>query len=190
MLGAVLVGGASRRMGVDKALIDWHGQPLARHVAERLREVCRHVVLVGGVGRDYGRLGMPWWPDLPGLAGAGPMAGLLAALREAPAVVLVACDLPHLDPEIVRRLIAAAGGAPVAIPCVDEKVEPLLGVYRRGAAQAARASLALGSGKMADLLLVRGARLIPGECLGRPSEVRQSLLNINFPLDLASELRP
>jgi molybdopterin-guanine dinucleotide biosynthesis protein A len=190
MLGAVLVGGASRRMGVDKALIDWRGQPLARHVAERLREVCRHVVLVGGAGRDYGRLGLPWWPDLPGLAGRGPMAGLLAALREAPAVVLAACDLPHLDPGVVRRLIAAAGGAPVAIPCVDEKVEPLLGLYRWGAARAARGSLALGSGKMADLLQVRGARLIPGECLGAPEEVRLSFRNINSPIDLAPEPRP
>ncbi len=185
MLGAVLVGGRSRRMGADKALLDWHGKPLAIHVGERLRQVCREVVLVGGAGRGYERLGLPWWPDPPGLEGAGPMAGLVAVLRHAPAVVLAACDLPHLDPRVLGRLIAAAGEASAAMPVVEGRVEPLVGVYRRPIVGVAQASIAARSGKMTDLLQAPGTRVIPGERLGPPEEVARCFKNLNSPKDMA-----
>ncbi len=124
VLGAVLVGGASRRMGRDKALLPWDGKPLAVHMLEQLAGVCGRVALVGGSGRGYEQLGWPWWPDPPGLSGAGPMAGLLAALDRAPRVLLVACDLPGLEPWLLRRVLAAGRGRPAAIPEVGGSSSP------------------------------------------------------------------
>jgi molybdopterin-guanine dinucleotide biosynthesis protein A len=185
VLGVVLVGGASRRMGTDKAWIPYRGKPLAQHMADLLRGVCRQTALVGGTPeRGYDRLGLPWWPDLPGLAGAGPLAGLLTALEIAPQVLLVACDLPQLDPQLLARLLRAAGDAPAAIPQIADRAEPLAAVYRRAVVPAGRASLAAGSGRMADLLQVPGARLIPGECLGTPQELARAFHNLNRPNDL------
>jgi len=185
VLGVVLVGGASRRMGTDKAWVPYLGKPLALHMAEMLRAACDQVALVGGpVERGYDRLGLPWWPDAPGLAGAGPLAGLLTALQIAPAILLVACDLPHLDVQILRRLLAASGQAPVAIPQISGRIEPLAAVYRRAAIPVGLASLAIGSGRMSDLLGVSGARLVPGECLGTPQELAFAFHNVNSPNDL------
>jgi molybdopterin-guanine dinucleotide biosynthesis protein A len=172
-------------MGADKALLDWQGVPLAVHVARRLRAVCARVALVGGEGRGYERLGMPWWPDPPGLAGMGPLAGILAALLGCAGrgVVVAACDLPGLDPWIVGRLIAAAGGAPVALAELDGR-SPLLAVVRPPAARAARASLSAGSGRFLDLLATPGGRLIPAACLGTAEELRACFANLNSPSDL------
>lgn len=186
-VGAVLTGGASRRMGVDKAFIAWEGRPLAQHVAERVARACARVVLVGGAGRGYEALGLPWWPDPAGLEGRGPLAGLVAALGRAPRILLVACDLPEVEALVLGRLMAAAGSAPVAMPVWgDGRLEPTVGVYARGALGAARSSLAGGSGRMSDLLSVRGARLIPIEALGSEAQVTRVFRNLNRPEDLAA----
>jgi molybdopterin-guanine dinucleotide biosynthesis protein A len=186
VLGAVLVGGASRRMGRDKALLPWHGEPLAVHGIRRLATVCPRVALVGGSGRGYDRLGFAWWPDPPGLAGAGPMAGLLAALDRAPRVLLVGCDLPELEPWFLRRLLAAGRGRPAAIPEVNGQLEPLCAVYGAELRPHIRRLLAAGRRKMADLLLARGTIRIPEGALGPPGEVAAQLRNLNAPDDLRS----
>ncbi len=173
-------------MGEDKARVDWLGRPLALHVAAILSAVCPRVVLVGGAGRGYESLGLPWLPDPPGLAGRGPLAGLLAALRIAPAVLLVACDLPYLEPNVLRRLVAAAGRSPAAMPLLPgRRLEPLAGVYRREALPLALRSLACGSGRMSDLLAVPGARLIPAGALGSEGEVFRAFTNLNRAIDVS-----
>jgi molybdenum cofactor guanylyltransferase len=181
----VLVGGASRRMGEDKALLAWGGQPLALHVAAIVARVAPRVVLVGGAGRGYERLGRPWVPDPPGLAGAGPLAGLVSALLIAPRVLLVACDLPYLRPEHLDRFLFAAGEAPAAMPVLaGGRREPLVGCYRRPVLTLALRSLAAGSRRMSDLLAVRGARLVPAGVLGPTEEVARALSNLNRPQDV------
>ena len=187
VIGAVLVGGQSRRMGQDKARLQWEGEPLAARVAERLRAVTGRVVFVGGAGRGYEDLGHPWFPDPPGLAGRGPMAGLLAALPLAERVLLLACDLPAIEPRFLRRLLGLAGRHPVAIPLVAGRLQPLCAVYGgAGTAERARASLAVGSGRMSDLLQVAGAITLPELALGPPTEVARQLHNLNDPSALST----
>jgi molybdopterin-guanine dinucleotide biosynthesis protein A len=79
--GWVLVGGRSRRMGTDKALIEIGHQPLARRVAAEIGRICGMVSLVGDPAA-YAGLGLPVVPDrFPGL---GPLAGIEAALALQP----------------------------------------------------------------------------------------------------------
>ena len=189
-LGAVLVGGMSRRMGEDKALLVWEGRPLALHVAAIVARVVPRVVLVGGAGRGYERLGRPWLPDPPGLTGAGPLAGLVAALRVAPRVLLVACDLPYLEPVHLARFVFAAGAAPVAMPVLaPARREPLVGLYGRAVLPLALRSLAAGSRRMTDLLAEGGARLVPAAALGPASAVERAFTNLNLPSDLEDPRR-
>lgn len=76
--GFVLIGGRSRRLGIDKATYPIGGVPAADRLASRLLEVCRGgVVLVG-------REGAPWssHPCVPdSRAGIGPVSGLLTSLE-------------------------------------------------------------------------------------------------------------
>ncbi len=112
--GAVLCGGASRRMGADKALVPVDGVPMAERVARTLESVgCVPVVLVGG---DPGRLAAlgrtlvaDRWP------GDGPLGGVITGLQLSPAqdVIVAACDLPWLDAATVDALLIAAVGDPL-----------------------------------------------------------------------------
>jgi molybdopterin-guanine dinucleotide biosynthesis protein A len=127
--GWVLAGGASRRMGTDKALIEVNGQPLILLAAARVAGVCGKVSIVGDPAR-YGKLGLPVVPD--NFSGEGPLAGIEAALGATGTDwnLIVACDMPALEPEILERLFSA--GADIAVPeYPDGVVEPLCAVYHR-----------------------------------------------------------
>lgn len=113
--GAVLTGGASTRMGMDKAM-------LMAHVAVAALEAAgvREVVTIGGAAGE-----LP--DDHPG---EGPLGAIITALRRAPddAVVVLACDLPLIDGPTVAAVLAALGpGDDAAAP----RGEPLCAVYRR-----------------------------------------------------------
>jgi len=114
--GAVLCGGASRRMGTDKAFVEVDGVAMAERVATALVEGgCEPVVFVGGDAGLLARFDRPTledrWP------GEGPVNAILTALTAlSDDVVIAACDLPFLDGPTVRALIDAgsAGDGPDA----------------------------------------------------------------------------
>ena len=113
--GAVLTGGASRRMGTDKAA-------LMAHVAvAALRDAgIDEVVKIGGVTGDV--------PD--DHPGEGPLGGIITALRQSSddVVMVLACDLPLIDGSTVAAVVAALG------PDDDAAAphgEPLCAAYRR-----------------------------------------------------------
>jgi molybdopterin-guanine dinucleotide biosynthesis protein A len=111
--GVLLTGGASRRLGADKAGARLDGRTLAAHAAAMLAGVCDPVVEVGPGHTDL----VAVREDPPG---RGPLAALVAgvtALGEAAwsgGAVLLACDLPLVAP-VLERLAAASPGA-TALP--------------------------------------------------------------------------
>ena len=103
----VLAGGASTRMGTDKALLSFGQGPQVRHVASLLDRLCPPVFVA--VKRE--QLGHPAFGGLRVLPdvdqGIGPLEGLLSAFREAPkcAWLAVAVDMPFLTEATLRHLI-------------------------------------------------------------------------------------
>jgi molybdopterin-guanine dinucleotide biosynthesis protein A len=124
-LGAILAGGAGRRMGADKALAELEGLPMIAHVAAALEAARCDVV---AVGRTEPVAGIRALPDDAG--GQGPAAGLLTALRIASGrpVVLVATDQPMLRPETVTALLQLHGRA--VVPMAERTRQVLCAVYR------------------------------------------------------------
>jgi molybdopterin-guanine dinucleotide biosynthesis protein A len=133
-------------MGTDKALLDVDGQPLARTVALALRAAgADPVVAVGGDLEGLGAVGVQAVADLH--PGEGPLGGVLTALQTVPAeiVVVLACDLPDVDPDVVRAVVAALGEADdVAAPLHDGHLQLLHAAYRRTAQPALAEAFAAG----------------------------------------------
>lgn len=104
---AILAGGGSRRMGQDKALLDWGGKPLIRHVYNLVRELASLVddVAVVGVRAGYGLDGADLVDD--DFPGAGALGGIATALRVAQhdRVLVLACDMPLLNVRLLRAMI-------------------------------------------------------------------------------------
>jgi molybdopterin-guanine dinucleotide biosynthesis protein A len=131
ILGGVLIGGSSTRMGRTKSLLRYQEKTFVELVIAVLRQRVERVVLLGEgqtpeVPPEIARL-----PDAPGLA--GPLAGILAALRWQPQAcwIVVACDLPLLRVAALDWLLAQRRPQRWAVlPRVGpERVEPLLAIY-------------------------------------------------------------
>lgn len=128
--GAVLTGGASRRMGRPKATVGVGGRPMARRVADALVAAgCLPVVAIGGDADVLGVLGLDVIADAH--PGEGPLGAIVTALRWAGGrdVVVAACDLPWLTAEVVGALLVPDVASPVVPDVVmarSGRLEPLL----------------------------------------------------------------
>ena len=153
--GAVLTGGASRRMGTDKALLEVDGVAMAVRAAGALRAAgASRVVAVGGDAEALDALGLEVVPD--DHPGEGPLGGILTALAavEDEVVVVLACDLPDPDPHAVRRVVEALDDGDVAAP----PGELLHAAYHRRAE--AHLAAAFAAGERAPRRAVEGLRVV------------------------------
>ena len=114
--GLLLTGGASRRMGVDKALLEVDGVSLAQRTANVLGAVVAPALEVGP-----GCTSLPAVQEAP--AGEGPLAAAAAGFRalaqrgHAGPVIVVATDLPRLSVAVVEAL-ASHPSAGSVVPLV------------------------------------------------------------------------
>ena len=115
--------------GVDKGLTLLNGQPLVRHVAERLAPQVAELLINANQHADtYAGFGYRVVPDR--IAGfAGPLAGLHAALSAAshPLVATAPCDSPFLPDDLIFRLFSAltASNAEIAIARTGDQIHPV-----------------------------------------------------------------
>jgi molybdopterin-guanine dinucleotide biosynthesis protein A len=145
--GVILAGGASRRMGRDKALLRLAGQPLIAVIAERLRRVADEVIIAADDTARYAPFADRCVPDV--YPGVGTLGGIHAGLRAAAhqLAVIVACDMPFLNPDVLSWFVEAAGGAhgggdaDLVVLKHDKGVEPLHAVYRKSCLPAIEATI-------------------------------------------------
>ena len=158
----LLAGGRGQRVGGrDKGLLDWHGRPLIAHLHALARPFSDDLIISCNRNPDrYARyadqLVSDATTDFP-----GPLAGILAGLAQArhEQVLVLPCDAPSLDAELLHNLLVTATKAaqqPLMIRqgeqwqplfCVLPKSlrEPLLECWNRGERSPLRALLALGA---------------------------------------------
>lgn len=174
LTGAVLAGGASRRMGRDKAFLEVDGLPLVVRAARVLREAgCDPVVLVGSQPA-LSTLGWTTVDDGAAERPRHPLHGVIAALEASPQplVLVVPCDLPDLRAHDLAPLLAASG--PV-VATAGGQLQPLVCVLHRSALAQARSLLAEGAPARA---LVAG--------LPQVALPERAVVNLNHPGQLAS----
>lgn len=120
--GVVLAGGASRRMGQDKALLVWQGQTLLSRTVDCLSSLCDEIIVVGPE-RDV-QLAPCARVVADILPNSGPLGGLYTGMREArnSVVLALACDLPHVHAGALTRLLDLLGDLSPASPPGDRSL--------------------------------------------------------------------
>lgn len=185
---AILAGGRSERLGIDKALLEIGGQALLDRIMKRLEEIFARILIVVQDGHHdleaaYGSRARIVADLIPG---KGPLGGIYTALEYSPAphVFIMACDMPYPSLELVRRLLGQAPGKEAVVPRRGEYIEPLFAVYARSAREKIRARLDEDQLKIHDLLDdLDVSYMDEDEICGCDPEFR-SFFNINTPEDL------
>lgn len=139
VLGCVLSGGQSRRMGGgDKSLMDIGGRTMLDLILARLARQLEDIVL--NANGDPGRFARYKRPVIADPVGdyAGPLAGILAGMTYADAerpdlthVVSVAGDTPFFPANLVSRFLASvpADRPVIALASSAEKLHPVFGLW-------------------------------------------------------------
>ncbi len=184
--GVVLAGGRGRRIGGNKAFVQLGGETLITRVCRLLTDIFSEVVIVADEVDPFSHLPYRCLPDrFPKL---GPIGGIESALRGIPqkGLFVVACDMPFLNPDVVRSMLALSGDYDLVIPQIAGRLHPLHAIYNPTclpviADHIKKKDLALRS--LPDELHC----LFFGEDLFRRLDPQlQSLVNINTPENLAS----
>lgn len=137
--GLVLAGGKSVRMGSDKGLATWHGKAQRYYMADMLAPLCAEVFIscreeqAGEIDPFYKTI-----VDAPAYAGSGPSGAILTAFETYPNTswLVVACDLPLLDPATLKYLLQNRDGGKVATTFrspYDGLPEPLITIWEPAA---------------------------------------------------------
>ena len=184
--GVVLAGGRSSRMGCDKALVEVGGQSLVHRQVDLLRQAgCTEKFISGRAGVDYPVHGARVLLDpTPGL---GPLAGIHAALASMAGthLLVVAVDLPLIQPRHLAMLSAACGDASGAVFGDAAGLEPLVAIYPRVLAVAAGVALELGNRSVQAFCrnAIQAGLL---RTIAVPAGDSGSFLNCNQPEDMES----
>lgn len=128
MHGAVLAGGAGRRVGGDKAMLRFEGRRLIEYPLAALQAAGLTAFVVCRPETALPPLEVPVVHDAGEIR--HPLAGVLAALDHAGGpVVVVATDMPDLPPQLLRRLAGADPARGAVVASVRGAIEPLCARY-------------------------------------------------------------
>jgi molybdopterin-guanine dinucleotide biosynthesis protein A len=180
-MGAVLAGGAGRRMGQPKAAVELGGRPLISYALEALEQAGIESVVVAKRKTPLPELDVAVWTerDEP----SHPAVGIVTALQRSPSetVIVVGCDLPFITPELLSYMSSLPDA--IAVPYLGRLFQPLLGRYPRVIAP----SFAYGLGNelpMQQIVSDLGPRRLTEEDLAGFGDLERLFFNINTPEDL------
>lgn len=191
---AVLVGGRSSRMGVDKAFVSFLGVPLVERVLAVVFGLGGFsVFLVGGLLNNYTKYPLPVFPDI--VPHKGALGGIYSAVYHSPApyTLVVACDMPFLNPALLRHMIALrdeqAGPYDVIVPRLAGHPQGLHAIYSKRCLEPIRTCLEENRLKVVAFYdRVRVRYLEPSEYAALDPR-GLSFVNINTPDELIAAQR-
>jgi len=184
----VLAGGASSRMGTDKAMLPIGGVPVIRRIVEKLSPI-GPVMVVTNHPERYRWLGVPMVKDRE--PGRGPLAGLHAGLSAALSEtnLVVACDMPFVSLKTAVWLLSRLGNAFACVPTLGGWPHPLFAVYRKACLPVLARHLREGQLQVRRFLAEVPTRFVSLEEAGLGEEAERCVWNMNRPEDYRRALR-
>lgn len=179
-------------MGHDKASLLFDGEPLLLRIARLMRSVVPNLAIIGPLERATL---MPD-PDIPVIPdrwpNCGPLGGIATALHSSLSgqeVVVVGCDMPFLNPVLLRHLITLVSEADAVVVRLDGQIHPLHAVYQQRCLPTLEAQLAVGDLRVHQFLTQINVRYVETPELDYFDPTHHSTFNCNTPEEWQQALR-
>jgi molybdopterin-guanine dinucleotide biosynthesis protein A len=185
MISIVLAGGRSARLGGDKSSLHLGGGSLLQRIISRLAPLSSEVFVVLAQGSEEtsppgARTVTDIYPN------KGPLGGIYSGLMSARDFhsIVVACDMPFLNTDLLRYMSELAHEFDVVIPAMGDKLEPLHAIYSRNCLEPIEGLLKQSKLKITKLLPQVRVRYVGQDELDRFDPEHLSFFNINTKNDL------
>ena len=190
--GIVLAGGASRRLGRNKAVERVGCEPLLLRVIGRLSQITDDVIVVAA-NEDQGStlpLTGPTRVVNDIYPGSGSLGGIFTGLTRAECqwAVVVACDMPFLNPELLRHILSLRDGHDVVVPVLDGRPETTHAIYAKTCLPHIQRRLQSGDFKIARLFDEVSVCYVPQQTIEQRDPQHLSFFNVNTEEDLQRAL--
>ncbi|MFO0707355.1 MAG: molybdenum cofactor guanylyltransferase [Nitrospira sp.] len=185
--GIILAGGKSRRMGEDKRYLRVGKATLLERTVATMTGIFNDVRII--IGQDSSPLTLPECQvhrDV--IADCGSLGGLYTglALASTARIFVVACDMPFLNPALIRWFLDRDPVADVVMACLSDGAQPMHAVYGKGALPALQRMAEQRTLKIRTLLddpSIRATLVLPEEW-GPLDPSGRSFQNVNTQADL------
>lgn len=178
MLTVILTGGASHRMGRDKAMLPYKGTTMLQYLINKYSVLGCVIVSVNEAGRFEFNGAKEAVDPYPGL---GPLNGIISGFDESNEniIFVTGTDLPFGEPALVHKLLELIQDNDACIIRQGKKnFEPLFAVYRRSCADQARECLEAGKKSIREMLDLMKVRYVSPEELPE-FDLNHMLMNVN-----------
>ena len=186
----ILAGGMSRRLGRNKALEPFQGEPLIQRVIARMRQVGESLIVVVNDPERAAELDLPEdvTTAVDRYPGMGSLGGILTGLVTAPTewATFCACDMPFLNPQLYQLLLSLRDGYDAVVPVVDGRPEPTHAVYSRACVEPIRERIVAKDLKISSFFGEVRVCLVPEEQIRRTDPELLSFFNVNTQEDLTT----
>lgn len=176
-------------MGTDKAVMDFCGRRMIDHVVDRLGTLTDRVVVVTKRRNDLGPLPAIVLEDEEPFV--GPLPALIAGLRVTGETrnVVVACDMPFLNVDLLNKLAATLeDDTDAVVPTTVDGAQPLHAAYGDCAIENLLAAMAAGERSLKGSLSRLRVRWFPEEEWKPIDPDGRSFLNVNTPEELQTAI--
>ncbi|WMX16773.1 molybdenum cofactor guanylyltransferase [Aureispira sp. CCB-E] len=174
----ILAGGKSRRMGEDKAFLDFNGQTFLEHILENAKGLTAETMIIGDP-QKYSTFGVEVYSDV--VMGKGPVGGIYTAMTIVPTpyLLVLSCDVPLLRRELLAYLIQNSMVNKMNLLTLEDVWQPLTAIYCKE--QLPIFENALNANQLRLRTVLSSLQLNKIQC---PKNWEFCLSNINTPIDL------
>lgn len=181
---AILVGGASRRMGTDKTQLRIGNHTLIEYVIDRVAPLSDDLMLCGNHLERFAHLPTPRLIQ-DTYTGIGALAGIHSALQAAryERTLVLACDMPLISLHLARYMIVLSSSHDAVVPHLGDQIEPLFAVYTRRCLPAIERAIQRGQRRIISFYPHVLVRYVEEEEIALLDPQHHSFLNANTPED-------
>ncbi len=181
---AIQAGGKSSRMGRDKSFVLFAGRPMIEIVIERVANLGAELILITNKPAQYEHLGLPMFADV--YVDHGSLGGIYTAVTYGTHAhtLVVACDMPWLNPHLLQYMIGLKETADVIVPRWQKYPEPLHAIYNKNCLPLIQKKLEAKQLKITRFFADVSVRYVEVDEIVQFDENGRSFANINTPQDL------
>jgi molybdenum cofactor guanylyltransferase len=151
--GIILAGGKSRRMGMEKGLIEFKGHPLIYNAISLFEKTCTEIIISAN-SKSYDYLGFKVVHDT--MDDSGPMGGIYSCLQQSKNQknLVLSCDMPFVTELIFEELGRNFEDAWISVPWYkNDHFEPLCGIYSKDSLKDMKVFMKMKNYKLPELFM-------------------------------------
>jgi molybdopterin-guanine dinucleotide biosynthesis protein A len=186
----ILAGGRSSRLGREKLAEVIAGKSLIERAISSLISLSQEILIVISQKQARSSLSLYTYPEAKTVVDLYPAKGSLIGIYTGLVHssnflnVVVACDMPFLNLELLCYMVKIAPGFDVIIPRIDDQMEPLHAVYSKNCLRPMESLIKQDNLKVTAFFHSVKVRYVEKEELDRFDPERLSFFNINTEADL------